>query len=113
MTHIRGPIAMEPMTIDEASIVSGEPVASGAILYTTPDGRGSIGLYRCTPGRFRYTVEAEDFTHLLAGHIVIETDDGETIDAKAGDTYVLPAGKSMMVDVRETITDVFLTWSPE
>ncbi|ORA22906.1 cupin domain-containing protein [Mycobacterium aquaticum] len=111
MTHIPAPAEMEPTPIVGATILSGEPKAAGSILYSTPDGRGTVGLFSCTPGKFRFTLEAEEFTHLLAGHIVIETDAGETIDATAGDTYILPAGQSMLIDIRETITDVYLSWS--
>jgi uncharacterized cupin superfamily protein len=113
MTHIQAPVSMEPIPIDEASIVSGNPMGTGTTLYTTPDGRTTVGLYRCTPGTFRHTLETVDCTHLLSGHIVIQADDGETIDATAGDTYILPAGKRVLIDVQETITDIYVTWSAE
>lgn len=113
MTHIAGPVSMEAMPIDEETIMSGNPTAAGTILYTTPDGRATVGLFSCSPGKFRYRLEAEEFTHLLSGHIVIEPDDEDPIDAKAGDTYILPAGKNMMIDVRESITDIYVSWSAE
>ncbi|ANS31901.1 hypothetical protein R1CP_36475 (plasmid) [Rhodococcus opacus] len=104
---------MEAMPIDEATIVSGSPTATGTTLYTTPDGRTTVGLFRCTPGRFRYALETEELTHLLAGRIVIQPDDGDPIDAKAGDTYILPAGKNMLIDVQESITDIYVSWSAD
>ena len=111
MTHIPGPASMEPMQIDEASIVSGNPTGSGTTLYTSPDGRTTVGLYRCTPGVFRATLDAVDVTHLLSGRVVIRIEGGETIVAGPGDTYVLPVGKELLVDVRETITDIYTIWS--
>jgi uncharacterized cupin superfamily protein len=113
MTHIAAPVSMEAMPIDADTILSGNPTAAGTVLYTTPDGRATVGLFSCSPGRFRYRLEAEEFTHLLSGHIVIEPVDRDPIDAKAGDTFILPAGQDMVIDVKESITDIYVSWSAE
>lgn len=109
--HLVGQAALDDMPIPADAIVSGAPQAAGTALYTTPDGRTMIGLFTCTPGMFRFTLEAEEFTHLLSGHVIIRTDGGDVIDAHPGDTYVLPAGQDLLIDVRETITDIYATWT--
>ncbi len=112
MTFISGP-TMEAVPIDDSAIEHGNPTASGATLYTSPDGRTTVGLFTCTPGRFHYQLDAEEVTHLLSGRIVIHPEGGEIIDARAGDTFILPAHQRMVIDVRETITDIYVTWSPQ
>lgn len=108
--HLVGPAALDAMPIPTDAIVSGDPQAAGTQLYTTPDGRTMVGLFTCTPGVFRFTLEAEEFTHLLSGHVIIRPDGGDVIDARPGDTYVLSAGQDLLIDVRETITDIYATW---
>lgn len=109
--HLVGPAALDNMPIPADAIVLGDPQAAGTELYTTPDGRTMVGLFTCTPGVFRFTLEAEEFTHLLSGHVIIRPDGGDVIDARAGDTYVLPAGQALLIEVRETITDIYATWT--
>lgn len=91
--------------------MSGSPRAAGTELYLTPDGRTLVGLFTCTPGVFRFTLEAEEFTHLLSGRVTIQPEGGDVIDARAGDTYVLPAGQDLLIEVHETITDIYTTWT--
>ncbi len=109
--HLVGPAALDDMPIPAEAIVSGDPRAAGTELYRTPDGRTMVGLFTCTPGIFRFTLEAEEFTHLLSGHVIIRLDVGDPIDARGGDTYVLPAGQDLLIEVHETITDIYATWS--
>lgn len=109
--HLAGPASLLEMPIPVDAIVSGDPRAAGAELYTTPDGRTTVGLFTCTPGVFRFTLEAEEFTHLLSGHVIIRPDSGDVINARPGDTYVLPAGQDLLIEVRETITDIYSTWT--
>lgn len=112
ISHLAPPHAMSALPIDETMVVSGTPVAEGVELYTTPDGRTSWGLFRCTPGVFRHVLESDEVTHVLSGRMLVHVDGGPEIDARSGHTFALPAGASMLIEVVDELTDLYLTWSP-
>ena len=62
-------------------------------LCTSPDGLIDIGVWECTPGRFRADrSNAAEFCHFLFGQIVMTHQDGRKQELGPGDAILLPLG---------------------
>ena len=76
------PAAVLPQAadIDEQTLVDWGPVAEplgepvsltrGVLLHRDDDGANEVGLWVCTPGRWRCVIERAEFCHFLAGRAV-------------------------------------------
>ena len=83
-------------------ILSGAPLQRAWELYASADGRFSSGIWECAPGKWRVVFDEQEFCHLLAGEIVITSDEGVVQHVKAGDAFVTPAGFTGTWDVLST-----------
>lgn len=67
-----------------------------------------IGVWECTPGRWRRQVLSREFSHFIAGHCVFIPDNGEPVELRAGDAVLFPANCQGVWDVRQTIRKTFV-----
>lgn len=73
--------------------LEGDQMEASLELWKSKDGKLSIGVWECTPGRFSADRAANSETcHLISGCITLHGDDGQTQDLAAGDMLVLPRG---------------------
>lgn len=88
----------------------GEPVSrtSGLILFRNENRSSEMGLWECTPGRWRCEVENDEFFYVLAGRAVYTEDDGAVIEIAAGMTCAFPAGWKGACEVVETVRKVYM-----
>lgn len=88
----------------------GEPVShtSGLILFRNEDRSSEMGLWQCTPGRWRCEVESDEFFHVLAGRAVYTEDDGTVTEIAAGMTCAFPEGWKGACEVVETVRKVYM-----
>jgi uncharacterized protein len=82
-------------------IVAGDPEQSAINLFQSADGRFNSGIWESAPGKWRVVFSEIEFCHLLAGTIVVTSDDGSVTTFKAGDAFVSPAGFTGTWDVVE------------
>lgn len=63
-------------------------------LWSSADGRTSIGVWECTPGRFTADrSKAGEYCHIIAGRATVRNSDGTgSRDIGPGDLLVLPQG---------------------
>jgi uncharacterized protein len=75
------------------SLTDGQTEAS-ARLWTSPDGRTSIGVWECTPGRFAADrSKTAEYCHIISGSATVSNQDGSVArDIGPGDLLVLPLG---------------------
>lgn len=75
------------------SLTEGQTEAS-AKLWASPDGRTSIGVWECTPGRFTADrSKAAEVCHIISGSATVSNQDGSVVrDIGPGDLLVLPLG---------------------
>ncbi|MDX2308600.1 MAG: cupin domain-containing protein [Hyphomicrobium sp.] len=73
-------------------IISGDPVQTAHVLFSSADGRYHSGIWTCQPGKWRVVFTESEFCQILEGEIVITSDDGATTTVRAGDAFVSPAG---------------------
>jgi uncharacterized cupin superfamily protein len=82
-------------------VLDGDPVQRAWNFHTSADGRFNAGIWECAVGRWRVVFTESEFCQLLAGVIVVTSDDGGERVFRAGDAFVSPAGFTGVWDVRE------------
>ena len=82
----------------------GEPVSrSGREVLQEGDGALEVGLWECTPGRWRRRVMEPEFRHFVASRCVFELDGGEPVAIAAGDSVSFPANSQRTGIAEETL----------
>jgi uncharacterized cupin superfamily protein len=73
-----------------------------------------VGVWECTPGRWRRQVMEREFAHFLSGRARFIPDDGEAFDIHAGDSVWFPADTTGTWEITEMLrkTYVIIGFSP-
>lgn len=71
------------------------------------DGAQSAGIWQCSPGPSRWTLETHEVIQLVAGRMTVTPDGGEPTELAAGDLAVFPRGWSGTWDIHETVRKVY------
>ena len=88
----------------------GETVSrtSGILLFRNPDGSSEMGLWQCSPGRWRCEIGRDEFCHFLSGRCRYTADDGQVIDILPGTAASFPRGWVGECEVHETVRKVYM-----
>jgi uncharacterized protein len=91
-------------------IVTGEPRASVTELYR--DDVVQYGVWEVTPGVFaaENTGFAEQM-HVLRGAATVTSDDGTSLELRAGVSFLAPARWRGRWEVRETLRKTYVIWT--
>jgi len=103
-------VDLEPMAVEPEWVLEGDPQWWMAETWANPERTTVSGCFRSTPGRFTYSVPADEITFVRSGHVIVTAADGSTGEFRAGDVMCIPAGTELTYDVRETLDDSFV-WS--
>jgi uncharacterized cupin superfamily protein len=90
--------------LDEAT---GAAMATSGVTFWK-DGDQEAGVWECTPGPSRWTLETHEFVQILAGRMTVTPDGGEPTEIGAGDCAVFPRGWSGSWQIHETIRKVYV-----
>jgi len=71
-----------------------------------PTGKNGWSVWNCAPSKFDWSYDAEEHAYLYEGKADIKTP-YETIQIKAGDYVIFPAGLSCSWDVIEKVVKVY------
>jgi uncharacterized protein len=86
---------------------TGEPMqTSGTTLWK--DGDQEAGVWECTPGPSRWTLENNEFVYVLYGRMTVTKDGGETTEIGPGDTAVFPLGWTGSWEIHETVRKLYV-----
>ena len=105
MSHAR------PFDISGIEPEAGRPAADRLIdgdpVFTTwnieeADGGIYAGIWQSTPGKWRIQYDEWEYFHILEGHSIVTSDDGEVFHLKAGDRLVFRPGFKGTWEVVET-----------
>lgn len=82
-------------------LIAGDPV------FTTwnieeADGGIYAGIWQSTPGKWRIQYDEWEYFHILEGHSIVVSENGETTHLKAGDRLILRPGFKGTWEVVET-----------
>lgn len=101
----------QPFDISAITPEEGRPAAdrliAGAPVFTTwnieeADGGIYAGIWQSTPGKWRIQYDEWEYFHILEGHSVVTSDEGEVFQLKAGDRLVFRPGFKGTWEVVET-----------
>jgi uncharacterized protein len=93
---------------DQPDALEGASRSSGRLLWKGTGGRPEVGLWICTPGRWRLALPADELCHFVAGRAVYRSDAGETIEVAAGTVVHFPQGWSGECEVVETLRNLYM-----
>jgi hypothetical protein len=82
--------------------------SSGRLLWKGEGGRPEVGLWVCTPGRWRLSLPADELCHFVAGRAVYRSDDGEVIEVDPGTVVHFRQGWSGECEVIETLRNLYM-----
>src|SRR5271170_5837821 len=85
-------IDLDPEPINPEWIVRGAPSARSKKLVTSRDWMGTMLVWDCTVGDFRWHYDRDEIIYLLAGEAFVSTGTGTERRLKAGDLVYFPAG---------------------
>lgn len=98
-----GPFEAKPTSFE------GDQKEAAVALFTSSDGRVEIGVWECTPGRFRtHRTESSEFCHLLTGRVELARADGTVQAFGPGDAFHLPLGWKGEWRVIEQVRKVYV-----
>ncbi len=66
-----------------------------------------MGTWECEPGKLKLDLGVTEFCHILKGHWILTSDDGEVTEIKAGDSFSFPKGWKGTSEVVETVRKVY------
>jgi hypothetical protein len=73
-------------------LLAGEPQLTVWNHYTEATGQFFAGVWAATRGRWVVRYTEHEFCHLLAGRVVLTSDEGERMEFGRGESFVVPAG---------------------
>jgi uncharacterized cupin superfamily protein len=88
--------------------LAGVSRSSGRLLWKGEGGRPEVGLWVCTPGRWRLAIPADELCHFVAGRAVYRSDDGEVIEVGPGTVVHFRQGWRGECDVIETLRNLYM-----
>lgn len=86
--------------------------STGRLLHKGPDAgegaRPEVGLWRCTPGRWRLAFPAHEVFYVTAGEATYFSDSGERIEATPGTLIHFRTGWAGVCEVREPLFATYM-----
>ena len=110
---LANPLAIEQEALTDWGDVAkpiGQPVSheSGILIFRREDKSSEMGMWQCTPGRWRCDVEKDEFCYFLSGKAVYTSDTGEQTVVEAGMAGAFPAGWKGECQVIERVRKVYM-----
>lgn len=87
--------------------LAGASHSSGRLVHKGPGNRPEIGIWVCTPGRWRLSIPRDEFCYFVTGRATYRSDKGEVIDISPGTAILFPAGWAGECEVHETIRNTY------
>ena len=87
---------------------TGEPMQTSGTTLWSGEGAQETGVWECTPGPSRWSLEDNEFVHILSGRMTVTPDGGEPTEIEPGDTAVFPRGWAGTWQIHETIRKLYV-----
>ena len=111
--HIRQAASIPKENLDhlgqvEAPLSSWAAQLSGKRYLNDAGGVVGMGIWECSPGRWKRTIREEEFAHFVSGSARFIPENGEAIDIRAGDTIWFPADTRGVWEITESVRKVYV-----
>ncbi len=91
----------------QPDLISGGSHSTGRLVHKGSQNRPEIGIWVCTPGRWRLSIPRDEFCHFVAGRATYRRDTGEVIEITPGTVVFFEAGWAGECEVHETIRNTY------
>lgn len=88
--------------------IEGTSHSSGKLIYKGANGQPEVGMWVCTPGRWRLTIPRDELCHFVSGRATYVHQDGEVIEIEPSTVVLFPAGWSGECTVHETMRNTYI-----
>lgn len=93
----------------KATSFEGAQTEASVDLWVSADGRVSLGVWECTPGRFTADrAGSTEFCHFLSGRVEMTHEDGSVQAFGPGDAITLPQGWKGVWHVVEQVRKIYV-----
>jgi len=109
--HLPGATAWAENLADwgvQPDALEGVSRSSGRLLWKGEGGRPEVGLWVCTPGRWRLSLPADELCHFVSGRATYRSDDGEVIEVTPGTVVHFRQGWTGECEVVETMRNLYM-----
>src|SRR6201989_2183022 len=86
----------------------GEPMHTSGTTLWSGDGAQETGVWECTPGPSRWSLDDNEFVHILSGRMTVTPDGGEPTEIGPGDTAVFPRGWAGTRQIHEKLRKLYV-----
>lgn len=76
------------------------------------EGSPEIGLWECTPGRFRRQVRSAETMQVISGEATFTPDGGPPLPLRAGDVFCFATDTTGVWDIERTFRKVYVLFAP-
>jgi uncharacterized protein len=91
--------------LDEAT---GAPMHTSGTTLWAGEGGQEAGIWECTAGPSRWSLETNEFVHIVSGRMTVTPDGGEPSDLGPGGTAVFPRGWTGTWQIHDTIRKLYV-----
>lgn len=93
--------------IPVGSVVSGNPEASGKLLWQSDDKRTGNGIWACKVGIYNWDYTWDETIYIIEGEVTITDRHNKSIVCGAGDLFFIPIGTKTTWNITKPIRKVF------
>lgn len=101
--------ALEDWGFVPEPIDSAPSALSGLILAENADG-SEVGIWACTPGRWRRQIKDAEMCYFTAGHCTYTDEAGNVTEIKAGDLVYFPANSLGVWEIKSPARKAYMTY---
>lgn len=90
--------------LDEAT---GPEMHTSGLTLWSGEGGMETGIWQCTAGPSRWTLETNELVHIVSGSMTVTRDGGEPVEVAAGDIAMFEKGWTGTWEIHETLRKVY------
>jgi uncharacterized cupin superfamily protein len=90
------------------TMIEGQSMTSGRLLYKGPGGCSETGIWVCTPGYWNCHVTSDEYCHFIAGRCTYTHESGEVTEIKPDTLAFFPKDWKGTCRVKETVRKVYM-----
>jgi hypothetical protein len=103
---------LAPVPIRADWVIEGAPQVRSKRLTTTPDRAATAFVWACSPGRFHWYYDVDEFLHIMSGEVFVTDEKGNVRRLGPGDMAFFPAGGHSIWHVTQEIKKLAICKQP-
>ncbi|MFF1831442.1 cupin domain-containing protein [Paenarthrobacter sp. NPDC058040] len=111
---VRVPFAVQTADVElqlkdsfPGEVLAGNPALKAQLIWESPDGQQSRGVFEAEPGTFSWSFAWDEFFVIVSGRATVETSEGEILELVPGTAGIFKAGDQTTWTIHETLRKGF------